>query len=413
MPFEIRLRTEEEVEPYRLAADTAFGEMPSSNPASLQGYKDRHETDRDFAAFDGNLIVGTAGAYSTRMTVPGGATIPTAAVTDVTVQPTHRRRGIGAMMMREQLQQVRERGEPAAALWASESIIYGRWGYGPAMQHHAVSIDTRHSRFDNQRAASGNVRFVDVEQALEIFPTVWDRAMSTWPGFMTRKAALWEREIRGIDQMKRPGMSRPGDDTPFFILYEEDGSPGGYAFYRTAYPSDPERRGIAIKEFVAVTEAAHAALWRFCFDIDLVWQVSCQSVPVDDQLWWMLADPRRLNRTPNDAIWLRIVDPPAALSARRYALPGKLVIEIVDQFCPWAGGRFELDSDEDGAVCRPTSQQPDLAMGPAEIAAAYLGGARFTDMARAARIEERSQGALKKADIMFSTQKAPWCPLEF
>ena len=406
MPIEIRQRTEAELDTFRITSEIAFGESVLLDPESTREWLSRHEMDRDFAAFENGQMVGTAGAYSARMTVPGGGSIPVAAITDVTVLPTHNRRGIGTMLTRDQLERVRDRGEIGAALWASESIIYGRWGYGMAMQTDAVSIDTRHSRFQNQVTPSGSMRIVAIDEARRIFPGVWERATPRWPGFMARKPEFLYRTLR----FPNPESS-PGDGCLFLATYEQAGSIDGYVMYRVLPESD-ERR-LKILELIPTSDEAHAALWRYCFDIDLVWRVSCDLTPVDDPLWWMLADPRRLKRTRYDAIWLRIVDVPAALSARKYASSGKLVIEVVDEFCPWAGGRFELDATESGATCEQTRAEPDLVMSAADLAAGYLGGGDFRAMARAGRVEERTYGALKRADGMFASERAPWCPWDF
>ena len=174
-----------------------------------------------------------------------------------------------------------------------------------------------------------------------------------------------------------------------------------------------DESSLKIIELIPATDEAHAALWRYCFDVDLIWRVSYDLTPVDDPLWWMLADPRRLKRTRYDAIWLRIVDVPTALSARKYASAGKLVIEVVDEFCPWAGGRFELDASETGASCMPTRNEPDLVMSAADLSVGYLGGGNFGAMARASRVEERTYGALRRADGIFASERAPWCPWDF
>ena len=406
MPIEIRQRTESELETFRITSEIAFGESVRLDPESTREWLSRHEMDRDFAAFENGQMVGTAGAYSARMTVPGGGSIPVAAITDVTVLPTHNRRGIGTMLTRDQLQRVRDRGETGAALWASESIIYGRWGYGMAMQTDAVSIDTRHSRFQNQVSTGGNMRIVDVDEAARTFPGVWERATSRWPGFMTRKPEFLYRTLRSPN----PEPS-PGESSLFMAVYEESGSIDGYVMYRFLRGTDES--SLKIIELIPTADKAHAALWRYCFDVDLIWRVSYDLTPIDDPLWWMLADPRRLKRTRYDAIWLRIVDVPAALSARKYASAGKLVIEVVDEFCPWAGGSFELDATETGASCMPTRNEPDLVMSAADLSAGYLGGGNFGAMARAARVEERTYGALKRADAMFAAERAPWCPWDF
>ena len=406
MPIEIRQRTEAELDVYRITSEIAFGDEPRLDPESTREWLSRHEMDRDIAAFENGQMVGTSGAYSSRITVPGGDSIPVAAVTDVAVLPTHNRRGIGTKLMRDQLERIRDRGETGAALWSSESIIYGRWGYGMAVQHDAVTIDTRHSRFEHQVTPRGKMRMVNIDEGRRIFPGVWERATPRWPGFMARKPEFLYRTLRSPNP-----EAGPADGTLYQTVYEQAGSVDGYVMYRVL-PGGDERR-IKVHELVPTTDEAHAALWRFCFDVDLIWQVSYDLAPVDDPLWWMLADPRRLKRTRYDAIWLRIVDVPAALSARRYAFDGKLVIEVVDEFCPWAGGRFEIDASESGATCRKTLAEPDLVMSASDLATCYLGGGNFSAMARANRIEERTGGALKRASAMFASERAPWSPWDF
>ena len=406
MPIEIRQRTEEELDAYRITSEIAFGDEPRLDPESTREWLSRHEMDRDVAAFEDGHMVGTAGAYSSRITVPGGDSIPVAAVTDVTVLPTHNRRGIGTMLMRDQLERIRDRGETGAALWSSESIIYGRWGYGMAVQHDAVSIDTRHSRFEHQVKPRGNMRMVDIDEGRRIFPGVWERATPRWPGFMARKPEFLYRTLRNPNP-----ESGPADSPLYQAVYEQDGSADGYVMYRVL-PESKERR-MKVLELIPTTDEAHAALWRFCFDVDLIWQVTYDLAPVDDPLWWMLADPRRLKRTRYDAIWLRIVDVPTALANRTYGAAGKMVIEVVDEFCPWAGGRFEIDAAEGGATCKVTRQEPDIVMGAAELATGYLGGGNFRSMSRAARVEERSHGALQRTDAMFAAERAPWSPWDF
>ncbi len=138
--------------------------------------------ERSLGAFDGDEMVGKAHAFSFSMSVPGGH-LPTAGVTAVTVLPTHRRRGVLTELMRRQLNDIRDRGEPLAALWASESVIYGRFGYGLAAQSDRVSIDRRHTEFVRQVPdAPGEVRFVDSDAALERWPFLYDGLRETRPG---------------------------------------------------------------------------------------------------------------------------------------------------------------------------------------------------------------------------------------
>src|SRR5438067_511273 len=88
------------------------------------------DIDRMHAAFDDGRIVGGAGAFSYRVSVPGGGSVGMGGTTVVGVLPTHRRRGVLTKMMRAQLEDCRARGEQGAYLWASEGTIYGRFGFG-------------------------------------------------------------------------------------------------------------------------------------------------------------------------------------------------------------------------------------------------------------------------------------------
>ena len=161
------------------------------------------------------------------------------------------------------------------------------------------------------------------------------------------------------------------------------------------------------------TREAHAALWRYCFGIDLMHTTHATKRPLDDPLPWMLADPRRLRQSVRDDLWLRLVDVREALARRTYSSEGRLVVEIRDAFCPWNEGRYSLHGGPDGAECKPTSSEPDLVLSAGDLAAGYLGAISFTNLSIAGRAEERRKGALEVADAMFRSSQAPWWPNEF
>jgi predicted acetyltransferase len=164
---------------------------------------------------------------------------------------------------------------------------------------------------------------------------------------------------------------------------------------------------------MATTTEAMTALWRFCFDVDRTSSTEALKRPVDDPLPWMLADPRRLQRSIRDGVWVRVVDVAAALKLRRYMQPDKLVIEIKDDLCPWNEGRFELEGSPEGAECRASSSSPDLVLGISDLASAYMGAVSFSTFARAGLAEERTPNALLRADCMFAVQYPPWTPCNF
>ncbi len=190
-------------------------------------------------------------------------------------------------------------------------------------------------------------------------------------------------------------------------MYEADGQADGYITYRV------EDGKVSIWELLSVTDEAYRALWSYCFGIDLTTTVKVGDRPVDDPLPWMLADHRRLERKPTDALWVRLVDVPAALAGRTYAQEGELVIEVEDGFCSWNQGRYLLQGGPEGAECSSTNGDADLAIGVSDLASAYLGGTKFTTLALAGLVEERTEGALGRADAMFTADLAPWCPYHF
>ena len=359
------------------------------------------DQDRSLAVFDGGRIVGTAHAFGCRMNIPGGDAA-TASIDDVAVLPTHRRRGIMRMMMARQLEDIRERGEPLAALYATESIIYGRYGYGVGAFEENWSIDTRHSAYAQPFEHKGRLSFVEPDAVPEVCPPILARALKDRPGSIPPTQHRWHRIAGGREgQMDRAKF--------FHVRYEENGRPEGYVRYSIR---DGEVE-VDYGGLIWATPSAHASLWRFCFDIDLTWKVKAGGLPVDDPLPWMLADTRRLSRNTHDALWIRLVDVPAALAARSYEVSGSLVIEVADPFCPWNEGRYELDAGPDGATCSRTSKTPHLALTAGDLASAYLGTVPFTLLGRAGRVEERTEGSLARADAMFAADPKPWCAFHF
>jgi predicted acetyltransferase len=167
---------------------------------------------------------------------------------------------------------------------------------------------------------------------------------------------------------------------------------------------------VEVKELIAATPQAHADLWRFLFDIDLVSSVEAWNRPSDEPLMWLMAEPRQLRMRLGDGLWVRLVDVPVALALRGYRAPGRLVLDVQDRFCPWNEGRIELAVGHDGsATCGPTDDQPDVVCTVNDLGAVFLGGSTFGQLYRAGQVAERTDGAIERADAMFGTWPAPWC----
>jgi predicted acetyltransferase len=404
--YPIRTATVETVDAFVAPLNLAFADVLDPN----DGERHTWEPDRIIAAFDGTQPVAAAGALTFRLSVPGGEA-SAAGVTLVGVSPSHRRRGILRSMMRHQLDDVRARGEPLAILWASEGAIYQRFGYGLATLSGTFEIERGRATFARPAPAGGTVRLVDLETAMGIFPSLYDRIRVETPGMVGRTETWWRWiTLHDTDHM------RGANGIKFLAVYEADGQVEGTAVYRVK--PDWDDRGptgrLVVLEVLATTPRATRDLWGWLLEVDLVRVVRAVRGPVPHPLQLLLAEPRRLGLTVGDAIWLRVVDLPGALEARTYGRPGTLVLEISDSFCPWNAGRWRLDVAEDGrGGVEPTTAAADLLLDASDLAATYLGTFRFSELARVGRVVENTAGALLRADALFASPRAPWCSTMF
>jgi predicted acetyltransferase len=358
--------------------------------------------ERMHAAREGGKTVGGAGAFPFEMTLPGG-TVPTAGVTVVGTFPTHRRRGVLRAMMRAQLDDVHERGEPVAALWASEETIYGRFGYGMASLTGSITLPRAGSAFALPLERAGRVRLVETDEALSVFPKIWDKVRVSIPGMLGRSRNWWEFRM-----LWDTPETRQGGGPKRLALLETDGRPEGYAIYRHKFgfsDGEPDSE-LSVVEAVALDGRPTAEIWRYLFDIDWTVKITAGLLPVDHQLWQLLGTPRRMKMRLGDGLWVRLVDVGEALGARAYATDGAIRLEVVDEFCEWNAGAWRLS---DG-VAKRTKAGGELRCDVTALGAVYLGGFTWQELVRGGRVEELKRGAAAKADAIFGAWRAPWCP---
>lgn len=399
MQIDVRPCAPEEGEAFGKTISAAFGHEP--NPGEAERYGKVIEPGRDLGAYEDGALVGTATAFSFVLTVPGGEA-RAAGVTAVGVLPSHRRRGILTRLMRRQLDDVREREEPLAILWASEGAIYGRFGYGVATVNARLSSERHRGVFRDPGPAAGRMRLLDVDEALRMLPDVYERARRETPGFYVRTLDWW-RYLKLAD----PEHERRGGGIMFRAVLELEGRPEAYALYRIHEEGPGDR--LAVIEEVSTSPLSTREIWRFLFGVDLIERVTARHLPPDHPLFLLAVEPGRLGLTLEEGLWLRMVDVGAALSARSYAGAGGIVFDVADAFCPWNQGRWRL---EEGQAVRTTAD-PDLRLDVADLASAYLGGFSFGQLTRAGRVTELATGAVARADALFRTDRAPWCPETF
>lgn len=402
MTTELRVLRAAEWDDWFEAFELAFGGVAES-PEARELDRAVTEPARCMGVWDGDQCVGTAGAYSFRLSVPGGALVPAAGVSVVSVATTHRRRGVLTTMMRRQLDDVREWGESVAVLTASEPAIYGRFGYGAATQQLSAEIDTARVRLEVPAGTDGvRLRFARPAEARDVCEAVYARNVPGRPGMLARRPH-WDRLPLLDAESDRDGAS------PLrCVLAERAGDVVGFGRFRVK-PGRGSDGAVLLSDLETLDPAAYAALWRFLFDIDLTSTIRMRNRPVDDAWQHLVSDIRRCDVRLRDSLYVRLVEVGAALEARAYQAAVDVVLEVSDAFCPWNEGRWRLTGDaKGGASCKRTDEAADLALCVRELGAAYLGGVSLASLAAAGRVRELRPGALGEASMAFGAGVAPW-----
>jgi predicted acetyltransferase len=400
-----RVRAVRDLAEYRAAVSAIghyFGWAPSEEEAEEFGRVLPHE--RMYAALDGGSMVAGAGSFPLELTLPGGPT-PCAGVTVVGVLPSHRRRGLLRRLMDVQLADVRERGEPIAALWASEETIDGRFGYGLASLCMNVAARRREVRVRHELPRDGSVRLIENDEALRVLPRVYDRVRKASPGFISRSRDWWE--LRTLSD--RPGRRR-GAGPLVRVLYEREGRPAGFALYRIAQEgstAEDWKKTVRVEDIHGVDDRARRDLWRFLLEIDWTDTVAVSLLAVDDPVLLLVDRMNELGARVHDGLWVRPVDVAAALGARGVARDGRATIEVTaDPHFPDNVGTWTVEGDR----VRRASRRPDVRLDVQGLGMTMLGGFTFAELARAGRAEEGVRGGLARADALFRVDRAPWCP---
>jgi predicted acetyltransferase len=373
-----------------------FGRRP--DPVEVEKLGTILPSERVLAAIEGGAVVGGAGAYRFDTTVPGGGQVPTAGVMAVGVLPTHRRRGALTALMRRQLADAHERGEPLATLFAAEGAIYPRFGYGLASLAGDIELPKSDARLW-QEEPLGRARLLESEdEMLDVLPGIFDRIQPETTGMWTRSRDWWK--VRRLAE-------RPGRATLTAVAVELDGRPEAYALYRLEFGM----RHMATETKLEVLEALAAspegldAIWRFLLGIDWVARIDAYWLPLDHPLFLWMREARRMRFSVMEGLWVRLVDVGAALAARGLR-GGEVVLDLRDEFCPWNQARWRVAN---GSAERTTAPA-DLALDAAALASTYLGGFTFEQLHWAGRLEELKQGAVERADELFRTGRQPWAP---
>ncbi|MFJ1808236.1 MULTISPECIES: GNAT family N-acetyltransferase [unclassified Streptomyces] len=409
--MEIRPTTEQDLDVFVDTLHAAFGLFPETPTDGGGLWWSALEMDRGLLATtaDGRPV-GTAGAYTFELTLPGETLAPAAGVSAVGVLPSHRRQGVGRALMRHQLTELRARGEFLSVLLASEAVIYRRFGYGPATytqrltvpRHRgALALPRAHATTGTPAADSGagpdtgSVELLRRAECGEILEEVYDRYRRAQPGALSRPHRWW---TLGAGQP-------PVSATPRYVALhrDADGVPDGYAGYSL------EADILTVDETIATDDAVFTTLARFVLGHDLVAQVVFKHFPPGHPLRWQFADFRAGQVSGDtDWLWVRLLDIPRALTARGWFTDGELVLDVDDPFLG-EHGRYLLTVRDGKADCVPTDRDPDLSLDVSDLGSVYLGGTAPSTLVRAGHIRAHRPGVATLADALFRAERPPHC----
>ena len=415
MSLDVRTITDDELVTWLQAGSAGFLDRPD-HAALAAEVRPHWDLARVWGAWEGARIVGTFRTWHTDLTVPGLAQIGASAVTGVTVLPTHRRRGILSRLAATEAGAARERGEAVAILYASEFPIYGRFGYGPATTTATWRLDAGRAAFHTTIAETGSVELLETDDAgREAAHAVFETWRARQPG------ELWRRPITWLSDFGKGGAWGP----PWkgFVAGHRDpsGTLDGYVRYHVEAKWNDRQPAskLIVDDLHALTDDAYAGLWRFLASIDWVVAVEAEARRPEERLPWLLVNARAASVSDvGDGLWLKLLDVPKALEARRYERSASTVLEVVVR----DGGetddaarrvRVALDVSPEGATARMTDRTPDLTLDGAALGAAYLGGTRLRNAVLARGVDEHRAGALAELDAALRTDRAPWASSVF
>ncbi|MBB1159960.1 GNAT family N-acetyltransferase [Amycolatopsis dendrobii] len=393
----MEIRHNNDYELFFSTVQAAFGRYwPDSAGSGILG---AFESERSLIAHapDGKPV-GTAGAYSFDLTLPGDVLASAAGVTAVGVLPTHRRQGVLRAMMQEHLADVRARGEFLSVLLCSEAVIYRRFGYGPATCTERMTVERHRSAFGAPRGgaavATGSVELLRRVDCGELLEEIYDRYRRTQPGALSRPHRWWALGA---------GHPPTGPEPRYLVVHRDaDGTADGYASYLV------NDTALTVDEVIAVDDAAFTSLTQYLLGHDLVTKIDFRHLPPGNPLRWQLADLRAGEPTTTDWLWVRLLDIPRALTSRGWFTDGSLVLDVTDPFLA-EHGRYLLTVRDGKAECVRTDRAPDLSLDVSDLGSVYLGGTLPSVLVRAGHVQAHNGEAAGLADALFRSDRAPHC----
>lgn len=404
-PLPIRAVDEDQHEAFIRTSARGFGYSLDDDTCNELIATELTEGSRAIAGHDDGQMVGTAVALDWTIAVPYAPAVRCAGVTSVTVLPTHRRRGVLRSLMRHQLDDLASDGPAWAALYSSESAIYGRFGYGVATRCVTGRIDRPWTAFVEPVQAA-TVEMVSPAQAVDRIPAIYETLAARTPGMLAVPERYWQHRIVWDPPGERAGAS----ERTVVIIADR-----AYAMYRLANDWDEtgSKSKLTVEECLATDSEAHRQLWTYLFGVDLAQHVTINRLSVDHPLPWWLAERQRLRLTSSMPLYIRLIDVGTALSERGTRGEAVVVLDVVDGFCPWNERSWALEGDGQQLRCTPTDRTADLTLDVRELASLSLGGVRPTELANAGLLAAHTPGALTRLEALLAGPRLPFNAFTF
>ena len=367
--------------------------------------------DRAIALFDENKIIGTANSFGESISLPSNKKAKVAAVSYVSVMPTHRRQGILSEMMKIQLNEIHSvHKEPLAVLWPSESAIYGRFGYAPTHEKH-YSISKNNAKFLPQISSNNlKINFLNKKEAIECYVQVNNKLMESRPGVMELTNDWAERRIEDL-------ISNHLSNGPsYFIGIFDNKTPVGLVTYSIENNNDYGNMpaSLHIWDILYLNIESAIKLWNFCLNIDLVEEIHAKGVPEDDVLEALLISPGDLNARLTTGLWIRIVDVINSLEARTYEHNGEIILKVEDSIIKDNNNTYLLNTnDKSTPKCEITSKNPDVEITIQGLSEIYLGTFDLNNLIASGNINIKNKKVIKTIKEIFKSEPKPFCPMHF
>lgn len=379
------------------------------------------------AALSDKRPVATYCSWDSSLTVGADAQVPAWLVSEVTVRPTHARRGILRRLMTADLTEAHESGFPIAALTASEATIYGRFGFGACTFNTEVAVAAERG-LTLKAPSEGRVEMADNEALAHLAPQIFEKFHRVTPGSLTRTSRWWDLVSGRFDWH----LGKPDPEIRTAVHYDIDGRTDGYVSYK--FVRDSGFKGsLEVVDLVSPSAQVRIALWEYLCGLDLVTEVRHRNAQSEDPLMWGMVDMADYEvRKRYERLWLRILDPIDALSARPYRSHRRVTVSLVDSL-GFADGLYTIDTTSGQPVVERVGDRPrteddaagksmprvelpdgaDVAMNIDALGSLYLGAVKASTLYYAGLITVRDSDALDDLQSLMSTSEHPYCITPF